>query len=78
MDVAEKMRQCRIPCDSIHFDIDYMDAFKVFTWNRKNYKDPKKTLQKLTEMGYKPVTIIDPGVKKEDGYTATMTTRSSS
>lgn len=67
MDVAEKMRQCRIPCDSIHFDIDYMDAFKVFTWNRKNYKDPKKTLQKLTEMGYKPVTIIDPGVKKEDG-----------
>ena len=68
MDVAEKMRQCRIPCDSIHFDIDYMDAFKVFTWNRKNYKDPKKTLQKLTEMGYKPVTIIDPGVKKEDGY----------
>lgn len=68
MDVAEKMRQCRIPCDSIHFDIDYMDAFKVFTWNRKNYNDPKKTLQKLTEMGYKPVTIIDPGVKKEDGY----------
>ena len=68
MDVAEKMRQCRIPCDSIHFDIDYMDSFKVFTWNKKNYKDPKKTLQKLTEMGYKPVTIIDPGVKKEDGY----------
>ena len=68
MDVAEKMRACRIPCDSIHFDIDYMDSFKVFTWNKKNYKDPKKTLQKLTEMGYKPVTIIDPGVKKEDGY----------
>lgn len=38
----------------------------------ENYKDPKKTLQKLTEMGYKPVTIIDPGVKKK---MATMFTR---
>ena len=68
MDVAQKMRECKIPCDGIHFDIDYMDAFKVFTWNKINYKDPKKTLKTLADMGYKPITIIDPGVKKEDGY----------
>lgn len=28
MDVAEKMRQCCIPCDSIHFDIDYMELLR--------------------------------------------------
>lgn len=68
MDVAENMRKNNIPCDSIHLDIDYMDAYKVFTWNMKNYEDPKATIEKLADMGIKPVTIIDPGVKAEKGY----------
>lgn len=66
--VADTYRKLQIPCDVIHLDIDYMDHYKVFTWNRDHYKDPKKMIEDLEEDGFKIVTIIDPGVKKEDGY----------
>ncbi len=66
--IAENLRSHDIPCDSIHFDIDYMDGYRVFTWNKETYKDSKQALADLTAMGFKPVAIIDPGVKKEDGY----------
>ena len=68
-EIASKMRALDIPCDSIHFDIDYMQDFKVFTWNEKRYHgDAAKYLRSLAERGFKPVTINDPGVKMEKGY----------
>lgn len=68
-EIANGMRDNDIPCDAIHFDIDYMQNYKVFTWNEDRYHgDSKGYLEKLAERGFKPVTIIDPGVKKEDGY----------
>ncbi len=67
--VAERLRADGIPCDAIHFDIDYMDGYRVFTWDEKKYHgDPAAFLAKLREKGFKPVTIIDPGVKKDPGY----------
>ncbi len=68
-EIARNMRKRGIPCDSIHFDIDYMQDFKVFTWNRERYHgDPDGFLKKLSEQGFKPVVINDPGVKREAGY----------
>jgi len=67
-EIAAKLREHRIPCDSIHFDIDYMDAFKVFTWNQELFDDEKQMIADLRADGFKPVTIIDPGVKVEPGY----------
>lgn len=68
-EIASKMRALDIPCDSIHFDIDYMQDFKVFTWNEKRYHgDAAGYLRSLAERGFKPVTINDPGVKMEKGY----------
>ncbi len=32
-DIAREFRERQIPCDSIYLDIDYMDAFRVFTWD---------------------------------------------
>lgn len=67
--IAGGMRNNDIPCDAIHFDIDYMDNYKVFTWNEERYNgDPDGFLKRLTDSGFKPVTINDPGVKKEEGY----------
>ena len=66
--IARKMRTCGIPCDVIHLDIDYMDGYRVFTWNKDRFEDPEGMAGELEKMGFKIVTIIDPGVKKEEGY----------
>ena len=67
-DIAKKMRKYELPCDCIHFDIDYMDHYKVFTWNQETYQDGRKVLSDFKDMGIKAVTIIDPGVKVEKDY----------
>lgn len=67
-DLAARFREYRIPCDALHFDIDYMDQYKVFTWNNKYYSDPARLLSDLKKQGIKAVTIIDPGVKVEKDY----------
>lgn len=67
-EIAENYRKLAIPCDVIHFDIDYMDAYKVFTWNEKTFGKPGDLIQEMKEKGYHIVTIIDPGVKLEEGY----------
>ncbi|RRD95490.1 DUF5110 domain-containing protein [Clostridiales bacterium COT073_COT-073] len=67
-EIAENMRKHDLPCDAIHLDIDYMEGYRVFTWNEKRYQDPEKTLKDLKEMGIKAITIIDPGVKVDAGY----------
>ncbi len=66
--IARKMRESGLPCDCIHFDIDYMDHYKVFTWNKERYTDGAKVISDFKEMGIKAVTIIDPGVKVEKDY----------
>ncbi|WP_310605531.1 glycoside hydrolase family 31 protein [Anaerosporobacter sp.] len=67
-ELAANLRKHDLPCDVIHLDIDYMERFKVFTWNKEHYDDPKKLIKELGEDGFKIVTIIDPGVKVEEGY----------
>lgn len=61
-------RQHGIPCDGLWIDIDYMVAFKVFTFNRKHFPSLRKTLKALEKSGRKLVPILDPGVKQEPGY----------
>jgi len=68
MDVAKNFRKRKIPCDVIYCDIDYMDGFRVFTWNPKTFPKPREMIKKLRDMGFRVVTIIDPGVKNDDGY----------
>lgn len=67
-DIAGRLRDNRIPCDAIHFDIDYMEQYKVFTWNRERFDDPQTLIADLRKQGIKTVTIVDPGVKVENGY----------
>ena len=68
-EIAQNMRKWDIPCDAIHFDIDYMQDFKVFTWNEGRYDgDAAGYIKSLKDRGFKVVTINDPGVKKEAGY----------
>jgi len=68
LNVARSFRKRKIPCDAIYCDIDYMDGYRVFTWNPKTFPKPREMTERLSKMGFKLVTIIDPGVKNDNGY----------
>ena len=67
-EVARGFRESKIPADVIYLDIDYMDGFRVFTWNRERFPDPKKLLSDLRAEGFRAVLIIDPGIKVDPNY----------
>ncbi|HEX8998134.1 MAG TPA: TIM-barrel domain-containing protein [Ktedonobacterales bacterium] len=64
-EVAQGFRNRRIPCDHLWLDIDYMDGYRVFTWNPTRFPQPKAMLDELSADGFKVVAIIDPGVKAD-------------
>lgn len=68
LDVATKFREHNVPADVMYCDIDYMEGFKIFTWNNETFPDPKAFIDKLKAMNFKLVTIVDPGIKVEEGY----------
>lgn len=66
--IADTMRKYRIPFDAIHCDIDYMEGYRVFTFHSQRFPDPKALCDHLRSIHVKPITIVDPGVKKDPGY----------
>lgn len=68
--VAQTLREKKIPADGITLDIHYMDAYKLFTWDKARFPDPKAMTAKLAAMGFKTTVIVDPGIKVEKGYGA--------
>lgn len=70
MSIAKSFRDKKIPCDMIYLDIDYMDSYKIFTWNKDRFPDPASMISKLNAMGFHLATIVDPGIKVEKGYFA--------
>lgn len=67
-EVTNKFRELQIPCDAIYLDIDYMDGFRCFTWNKEYFPDPKRMVKELSDNGFKTVAIIDPGIKIDNDY----------
>lgn len=67
-EVADEFRARKIPADVIWMDIDYMDGFRVFTWDESQFPDPKGLNDYLDSIGFSNVWMIDPGVKNEEGY----------
>ena len=66
--LAAKHRELDLPLDTLWLDIDYMDGYRVFTWNTDRYPDVKGMLDGLKKQGVRAITIIDPGVKHDPGY----------
>jgi alpha-glucosidase len=67
-DIASTFRLKKIPCDAIYLDIDYMDGYRCFTWNKKYFPDPKRMIRELKADGFQTVVIIDPGIKVDENY----------
>jgi len=68
--LARTFREKDIPADVIVLDIHYMDKYKIFTWDPKNFSDPKGLLKFLSDEGFKIVVMCDPGIRIEAGYPA--------
>jgi alpha-glucosidase len=66
--LGARHRELGIPCDALWLDIEYMDGYRVFTWNTDLFPDAPGMLARLREQGFRVITIIDPGVKVEPGY----------
>ncbi|MDC6353691.1 MULTISPECIES: glycoside hydrolase family 31 protein [Robiginitalea] len=67
-ELAKNFRKLQIPCDAIYLDIDYMDGFRCFTWDKKRFPNPKKMIGDLEKDGFKTVVMIDPGIKVDRNY----------
>lgn len=67
-ELAREFRERRIPCDAIYLDIDYMDGYRCFTWNKAYFPDPAGMIRKLREQGFQAIVMIDPGIKADPGY----------
>jgi alpha-glucosidase len=68
--IAHGFRSRSIPCDVIYLDIDYMNGYRVFTWDKTRFPEPEKMISDLGKDGFKIIPIIDPGVKADDTYFA--------
>ncbi len=67
-DICKEFRDRKIPCDAIYLDIDYMDGFRCFTWNKEYFPNPRKMISDLAKDGFKTIVIIDPGIKVDPEY----------
>jgi alpha-glucosidase len=67
-EITSKFRELQIPCDAIYLDIDYMDGFRCFTWDKEKFPNPTKMISDLREEGFKTIAIIDPGIKVDPDY----------
>lgn len=65
----QKFTQHRIPCDGLWLDIDYMEGYRVFSYEKKYFPNgvPAAT-KKLAEHGRRVVPILDPGVKLDPSF----------
>ena len=67
-EITKSFRDLKIPCDAIYLDIDYMEGFRCFTWNKEYFPDPKRMVKELLDDGFKTIAIIDPGIKIDPEY----------
>ncbi|RYZ37786.1 MAG: alpha-glucosidase [Myxococcaceae bacterium] len=66
--VIQGYRQRGLPLDVVYLDIDYMDGYKVFTWDPARYPDPAGLVREVAAEGVRLVPIVDPALKQEEGW----------
>ena len=68
IEIADTFRQKKIPCDVIWMDIDYMDGYRIFTFNPTTFPNPKAVNRDLHIRGFHSAWMIDPGAKFDPDY----------
>ena len=65
--IADTFRLKKLPCDVIWMDIDYMDKYKIFSFDKQGIPNPTKLNNYLHLNGFHSVWMIDPGVSATKG-----------
>jgi len=66
--VVDGFADAGVPLSVIHLDIDHMDGFRVFTVDDGRFPDLEALATHAASRGTRVVTIVDPGVKVDDGF----------
>lgn len=66
--LAETFLAKNIPTDAIHLDIHWMRGYRVFEFHPRRFAEPKKLAADVGKQGFRLVTIVDPGVKKDPDW----------
>ncbi|TPX67212.1 hypothetical protein SpCBS45565_g03933 [Spizellomyces sp. 'palustris'] len=74
-DVNAGFEKHDIPYDVLWLDIEHTDGKKYFTWDKTKFPNPEIMQNNLAVNGRKMVTIIDPHIKRDDGYYITKEAR---
>ncbi|WP_027408972.1 glycoside hydrolase family 31 protein [Anoxybacteroides tepidamans] len=67
-ELARTFIEKEIPLDAVYLDIHYMDGYRVFTFDRNRFPNPKQLIEDLKQNGIRIVPIVDPGVKADPEY----------
>lgn len=67
-EIVKGHRERHIPLDGVCMDIDYMEDYKDFTWDKKKFPDLRGFNDDMRQEHIRLIPIIDAGVKQQDGY----------
>jgi len=67
-DLYDKFQELGLPISAIHLDIDYMDGYRIFTVNTKNFPNLRDIGERMSKNGTRLVAILDPGVKWDKDF----------
>ena len=69
-EIVERLREDKIPADTIYFDIDYQQGYAPFTVNREYFPHFEKMIADFKSVGMHTILITDLHIKKDpdDGY----------
>ncbi|MFH0881425.1 MAG: TIM-barrel domain-containing protein, partial [bacterium] len=68
MDVANDLRDNRIPADAIILDLYWFDQMGDLTWNLERFPDPVRIVKDLLDMGLRTILINEPYFTQSSDY----------
>ncbi|KAG8873007.1 hypothetical protein FRB97_007127 [Tulasnella sp. 331] len=66
--VQRRFDEDDMPMDVLWLDIEYSEGHKYMIWNDKLFPDPVEMVNDISAIGRKVVVIVDPHIKREEGY----------
>ncbi|XP_023749340.1 probable glucan 1,3-alpha-glucosidase [Lactuca sativa] len=66
--VDSKFDEHDIPYDVLWLDIEHTNGKRYFTWDKVLFPNPEEMQKDLASRGRKMVTIVDPHIKRDEGY----------